>query len=296
MSVTMGKLIICNGKQAEKPFYFKLTNTYIYSLEELCYFIYHNVDTITVELYQDSFLHWLEHEISLPELRKRVEELVGPINKQGECENTENHNHTNLKDIIVTILCSSDYYEEQEIKQLLFIMEQAEQLTPFEKLKKKADNCLKYSQFTQAAKEYERILSSTEVVNLRKDEYGDLKHNLALAKLHMTGPAEALRLFKEAYDNNQNKESLRQYFLTLLLSKQEEVLKVETEKYGITEELRKSFEIELEESFKRAKTSADYDALQDLKECKDTGKITKFYQTAEEITLNFKQEFRLENS
>ncbi|BCJ96160.1 hypothetical protein acsn021_37290 [Anaerocolumna cellulosilytica] len=292
----MGKLIICNGKQAEKPFYFKLTNTYIYSLEELCYFIYHNVDTITEELYQTSFLHWIEHEICLPDLSKRVEELIKPMNEQGAWEKTANPNPTNLKDIIVTILCSSDYYEEQEIKQLLLLMEQAEQLTPFEKLKKKADNCLKYRQYTQAAKEYERILNSKEVLNLRKDEYGDLKHNLALARLHMTGPVEALRFFKEAYDNNQNKESLRQYFFTLLLSKQEEVLKAEAEKYGITEEERKSFEAELEEGFKRAKTSTDYDALQDLKECKDTGRITKFYQAAEEITLNFKQEFRLENS
>lgn len=291
----MGKLIICNGKQTDNPFYFKLTNTYIYSLEELCYFIYHNVDTITEELYQVTFLHWIEQEICQPDLSKRLEELVQPVNRPEGQESIEKGNPSNLKDILVTILCCCDYYGEDEIKQLLRIMEQAEKLTPFEKLKKKADNCLKYGQYTQAAKEYEIILSSKEVVNLRKEEYGDLKHNLALAKLHMTGTAEAARLFKEAYDNNHNKESLRQYLLAQMIGKQEEA-KAEAENYGMNEEERKALEAELEAAYGRAKTSSDYNALQDLIEYKDTGRITKFYQAAEELMEGYKQEFRLENS
>ena len=37
--------------------------------------------------------------------------------------------------------------------------------------------------------EYERLLISDEAVNLSPKDYGDLLHNLALARLHINGPS-----------------------------------------------------------------------------------------------------------
>ena len=36
-------LILCDGRLAEKPYKMPVTRQNIYSLEELCYYIYHNI-------------------------------------------------------------------------------------------------------------------------------------------------------------------------------------------------------------------------------------------------------------
>ena len=38
-------LILCDGRLAEKPYKMPVTRQNIYSLEELCYYIYHNIYT-----------------------------------------------------------------------------------------------------------------------------------------------------------------------------------------------------------------------------------------------------------
>ena len=39
----MSGYILCQTKKADKPFFVESINTNIYSLEELCYFLYHNL-------------------------------------------------------------------------------------------------------------------------------------------------------------------------------------------------------------------------------------------------------------
>ena len=52
-------LILCDGRLAEKPYKMPVTRQNIYSLEELCYYIYHNIYTITEEFFQESLADWL---------------------------------------------------------------------------------------------------------------------------------------------------------------------------------------------------------------------------------------------
>src|SRR5690606_39682384 len=54
--------------------------------------------------------------------------------------------------------------------------------------------------------------------DLPKD-YGDLLHNLALARLHINGPERASELFLHAYERNQRQESLIQYLYCIWLDR-----------------------------------------------------------------------------
>ena len=62
----MGKFILCAGPLAKEPYHFALTNTDVYSLEELGYYLYHNIYTISLKTFDEHFFRWI-HFHSLEE-------------------------------------------------------------------------------------------------------------------------------------------------------------------------------------------------------------------------------------
>jgi tetratricopeptide (TPR) repeat protein len=278
----MGKLIICNGKHAYIPYYFKITNTKVYSIEELCYYVYNNMELLNEDFFGEALILWLKDELCLEDRADKLREIK--------------NNKGSLKEYAVSILCSSDYYTESEIKRFIRNLDELVNLSPYEKLKKKGDNCLKYRQFAEAAAVYEKILEGEEVTSLSSEEYGNLLHNLAIIKLHMVGIAEAAEGFKEAYERNKNPESLKQYLMALKLSKQEDILSEEAKTYGVTEALKDEILAEVNTSLEEAEQTEEYKIVEEFRECKQTGKINQLYRIADELINGWKQEFRREHS
>ena len=234
------------------------------------------------EFFGDLLVTWMSTELQLEESANKLQELINM--------------DAGLKDLVVCILCSADYYTEMEIKQLLQTMDEMTKLTPIEKRMNKANNYLKYRQFTEAATEYENILNGKDVVNLTGEEYGDLVHNLAVVQLNTVGVVLAADSFKEAYERNHNAESLKQYLYSLKMSKQEERFLQECLAYEVSQESQEEIQNEIELKFMEAETSDEYKVVGKLKECKQVGKMSQYYKMAEELIGQWKQEFRRENS
>ena len=51
----MSSLILCNTVKASNPYNFRLTDTNIYTIEELCYYIYNNIYIITEEIFDEEW-------------------------------------------------------------------------------------------------------------------------------------------------------------------------------------------------------------------------------------------------
>jgi hypothetical protein len=278
----MGNLIICNGVPTTKPYYHKVTGTSIYSIEELCYYIYNNIDIMNNEFLNESLAKWIDTELKLGDRGEKLLELMGK--------------NASMKDIIVFILCSADYYSESEIKKLIVHMDNFSLLTPLEKKKKTADNFLKYKKYNMALNEYEEILFGKESVKLTSIEYGNLLHNLAIAKLNTKGAYYAANDFKHAYEGNHNELSLKQYLMALKISKQEEAFVNAVSEYNISKEYIETIDNSLEIDYLELENSKEMKVIEELMEYKRSGNISKFYQTADEVIYNFKEEFRLENA
>lgn len=278
----MEKLIICNGKQAYIPYYFKITNTKVYSIEELCYFVYNNVEMLNEDFFGEPLIRWLKDELDLEDRANKLREIKSQAGS--------------FKEIAVSILCSCEYYTESEIKNFIHNLDELVKLSPYEKLKKKADNYLKFRQFAEAAITYDKILDGEDVKSLSSEEYGNILHNLAIIKLHMVGITEAAESFKEAYERNKNPESLKQYFMALKLSKQDSIFLEEINAYGVTETLKDEILDEINTSLDEAKQSQEYKIMEEIQECKLTGRINQMYRIADELINGWKQDFRRENS
>ena len=67
--------ILCQGDLAKEPYIIPISEVPVYSLEELCYYMYHNIYTVTEEFFDENLVHWLKGQVHLRTLAMKMEKL-----------------------------------------------------------------------------------------------------------------------------------------------------------------------------------------------------------------------------
>lgn len=278
----MSSLILCNTVKAENPFYFELTGTNIYTIEELCYYIYNNIYIITEEIFNDDLVFWLREELEMAELSEKISDML--LHKNS------------LKDLVVTIFCSADYYTEKEIKALIEIMDSLEGMPILLRRKMKADNYMKYKNFSLAMKEYESILKSPKINELDSKDQGNIIHNLGIVRMNVSSFSAAAECFKDAYAKNNNKESLIHYLCALKLDKRDEEYEDALMNYNVKNDTI----IDIEERFLRlgreAKSSSKYIMVDRLINLKHEGRVNEYYEAIDKMIGDWKLDYKRKRS
>lgn len=274
----MGKIILCSGRYAKTPYIFRRMGTEIYSAEELAYYITHNLETIADEIFAEDLADFMEDGLGLPERAERFRELL--------------HRQSGVKDVVVCILCSTDYYTEEEIKGVLDKIDEINALTPVQRRKLRADNYLKRGNAREALEEYEKILHSRENAELGIGEYGDVLHNLAVILMYSDRFTQAAGYFREAYERNRNKESLKCYLYALALAGEREKAAEEAKLYGISHEEETEFFLELERLSLEAEGLPAYYDLEALITDSAAGNREKCEREFSEMIEKEKEEYR----
>lgn len=274
----MGRLILCHDANAKEPFFFKETNTKVYTIEELCYYIFNHIYTITEDIFDLELFMWLEKQLEMKELKEELLRL-----KQSE--------HT-MKDLAVVLLCSCDYYNEQEIRALVDIIDELEHLTMQERRKIKAHNYLASNQYGNALREYEIMLEEENAKELTTEQYGDILHNIAVIHTQLNSYSEASIIFKEAYSRNQKEETLKQYLIALKIERKEDTLEQEALHFGVDEEVLKEINSLWIKKQEEAKQIEEYNMIEKLKELKEQGLVSQYYGQIEQILNQWKKDYR----
>ena len=277
----MGKVILCTGKTARNPYYFLSTGTRVYTIEELCYYIYHNIETVSEELVCPELVAFLRNELGLEERANQLEKLYAT--------------HAGIKDIIVLILCSADYYEEEEIRALLSELDTLNEMTPLQRKKRAANQYLENGQYREAMKAYRNILYSREPVEMNSIEYGDILHNLAVLYAKTGAFLTAAEEFRAAYERNGNKESLKQYLYALKLARQEDQFEKELSRLADNRPLLDEIENELFHVADYEDNTYDYHELMRIRNLKESGRVSEYYKAVEEFIGRLKNKYRAEN-
>ena len=63
----MSGYILCQTQKAKIPYYIENISTNVYSLEELCYYFYHNLYLVDETILNEQLCRWLQEELELPE-------------------------------------------------------------------------------------------------------------------------------------------------------------------------------------------------------------------------------------
>lgn len=214
--------ILCKGDLAKEPYVIPVSGVSVYSLEELCYYIYNNIYSVTEEFFDSRLAVWLREQVHEEGTAQKMRVLI--------------ERHNSLTDLVVTLLCSCDYYKEDEVRKLVEVMDAIANLPPHKKNKIKADNYLKAGRYGKSLQEYKKLLYGKQAEEFTTEEYGDLLHNQAIALYYVSSFHEAAQGFKEAYARNQRKESLVHYLYVLLLDGEEELFDKESLSFGMEPE------------------------------------------------------------
>ncbi|WP_026834546.1 hypothetical protein [Eubacterium xylanophilum] len=214
--------ILCKGSRAKKPYIVPISEEKIYSIEEMCYYIYNNIYKITEEFFTDDLPAWIRDELHMLYLAKKMKQLID-----------EKHD---IKDLVVTIMCACDYYREEEIVKLVTVMEKIAHLPSYKRNKMKADQYLSAGKYSISLLEYRSILNHPSVKMFSDEERGALLHNQAVALLHVSSFEEAEKSFEEAYIMNKREETKLQYLFMLLFENKQREFEEKAVSMGVTPE------------------------------------------------------------
>ncbi|NLZ80731.1 MAG: tetratricopeptide repeat protein [Clostridiales bacterium] len=227
----MGKLLLCTGKRAEIPFAFPGGHVNLYSIEELCYYLYHNIFNITDEMIDSRLVNFLHDQLDMKFLAGRIESLIKINSFMGEK--------------VMAIMASSNYYTGEELTEFREKVNSIGNLTLEERLKFRGDSYLKNKQYPLAIKQYLELLNAKNNPLIDHDIYAKTWHNLGVAYMRVFLFEEAVKCFESAYKISEELVILESFLKSLKITEKEEMYQEVIQ--GIDEEIRGKWESKWEQ-------------------------------------------------
>ena len=143
----MNNVHLCIGNYAKKPFYVNLSDIYLYSMEELCYYFIDKIYFFDYTIVGQELVDWIRNECGMQELADELDVYV--------------RKHVSAVAFVTTILEKTGIYDENIIKKVDRILKEQADLSPFERLKKRAEYFYQGGKFRQALLIYTDLLART---------------------------------------------------------------------------------------------------------------------------------------
>lgn len=273
----MGRIILCEARQAIIPYVFTNTKVEVYSYEELCFYIYNNVALLNREQFQGKMVQWLKTELEMNALADKLMELLAA--------------EASFMDILVAILSAGTYYETAEIRQFIDKQELVALLPEEEKQKLKADSFLMYRRFLKAISLYDEILRQKDTIEDQRF-LGDVLHNKGVALAKNMELTKAKLCFLEAFEKNHKKPSLEAYIMLRLLEDSPETVGQEATTFGMEEADFARLTMQMEDAVEDSENTVVYTRYQKALYNKDHGDYEAFNQRIDMLLNQWKEEFR----
>lgn len=202
----MDNVILCNGKYAANPYYLVEDNLHIYSVEELCYYLYKNAFLIQEDFFTEELLNWMDKELGLAEWVTQLKLLKG---KEEELLRSMEY-----------LFRMTGYYDGEDVQHVRGVLKDSNHLSVTERKKVRADAYCKKQRYAKAAAEYEQLLKETDAdqVKFRAKLY----HNLGVCAAGMFLYKNAEEYFEQAFHEYPNTESYVQFLSAKKLSSSQE--------------------------------------------------------------------------
>lgn len=193
----MGSLILCHKKRAKQPYEIKRVHIWIYTIEELCYYVCNNLYLIDHTIMNRQLCGWIDTEL---EMKALAESLRDELSKN--CSEEQ---------FVLTLLRGSDIYAQSEINKIQGILESLQNQKEVEKVKYKADTLFESGEYSAAVIVYQSILHKEWDDSVDKEFYGQIYGCLGSAYGNLFLYKEAAEAYREAVKVCDNPEMLKAY-------------------------------------------------------------------------------------
>ncbi len=201
----MGQYLLCH-KMAEVPYEMEEMGLHIYSAEELCYYIFHNLAMIDESFICEALMAFIRNDLDMPELAEKVKRS---FQSPADLENT-----------LLVILRNVAYYTEEEMVQFQENMAQLHRKSPLERAKERADLLYSRHKYQNAVKAYGSIVNQSRDLRVKAGFYAEVLQHMAVCCMHLHMHAEALSCLKTAYGENRDMRILEQIYDFCVMTRQ----------------------------------------------------------------------------
>ncbi len=272
----MGKVLLCTGAYAKKPYYFENVCVNVYCIEELCCLLAANPFMIDVGIMDKSLVEWIETECGLKDLSHQLLSLFRRGIQPGI--------------FVDTIMDYVKYNAVSERKKIKEALTDSAGLSECERRKKQGDYLLRNGRYQMAITEYDRILRELED---GEEEFGaKIYHNLGVAYSKLFRFESAAKYLQKAYEISKNKESGIQYLIAAreIMSENSYIsfIAENGQYYELSLEVEKLYQ-ESKTQFEATRESRMLSALSIFKE---EGNTSSYYEEIDKVILGLKETYR----
>ncbi len=271
------QLYMCLGTLSPTPYFLSGLGVNIYSMDELCYYLCVNAYILDNDLIDVRLCDFIRDNLEMPELSNKLRIMIKDRKPLGE--------------MVTTILVDTKYCNDEEIARIKQILVDNASLSFAAKRKVRGDNLLCANKYTRAIEEYQYVL---QVLNKEEEPelYGAILHNVGCAYSMMFLLEKAAEYFKKAYDTDESRDSLLMYLICLrLTAKKEEYDKIVV-KNGYDDRIALEA-MRILTTAREAQIDTPYgDAMKEILELHDAGKVSEFYRTLDTTLEAWKSEYR----
>ena len=281
----MGGLILCK-KKAEIPLYVELSDISIYSMEELCYYLYHNIYAIDGSFFDEAFFEFLKH-MGEQALIQRL--------------NTDILSGKNYLNLVSDIIYSVDYYSEEEKEKINYELMEIMKRTPAENRKARADILRERGKYTEALQEYYVVIED-EKLGATDRNLAESWNNIGVLKTQAFRYAEAVRCFERAMDIQQQQEFLDNIICALIMNERYQAEGGEESKrtlkkdmifkYHIDNQLFEKYARVIEQEEEKIRFSQETIEFQETMSFQGKSDISQYYKEVNRVMTEWKTEYR----
>lgn len=204
----MSGYILCQLKRADMPYYIENISTNIYSIEELCYYFYHNIYLLDETILNEHLCDWIRKELGLEKLYRKLYKILEDGDGTGE--------------FILAVFKEINYLTHKEFKELNAALNLLEQQPAILREKKKGDYLVGNKMYVNAIRIYENALLKEDKEGLGVQFSGGIYHNMGCAYLNLFQFKEASECFLKAYELLHTKMVLQHYLTVCYMMNPEE--------------------------------------------------------------------------
>lgn len=270
----MGGLIVCYGTTAKEPYVINSIGKKIFTLEELCFYVWQYAHLLEEECIDETLIEWIKNQLGMQNLASQLEQI--PREKGS------------MKEVALCIIRSTGYLSEDELAQYEKDLKMMGRMTGFQRNLRKADDLVRNRKYYRAVLEYKKLLKDEEAQD--KKNQVKLYHNLGVAYSRMFFFKQGAECFLKAFLMEPGRESLRQYKLAVRLCAEE------MEEDELVQEFpsSSSVDVQIQEEIEKTleKKPGKIRDMDELLQHKDSGNIGKYYDKLEEILHVWQSECR----
>lgn len=273
----MDGVILCS-RQTDKPFLIKENRINIYSIEELAYYLYNNIYFVDRKFFSDELVAFIRNDLNMPALAEKMEKHIRFDNS--------------YSDILLLIIKYSDFYSEDEIKDLEYVITKLGDKSTDERMLLRAETFMEKHKYSHAFEIYDKIIKKADNAKLTDQSKGDMWSNLGKIYVRRFNYDKAMEAFDkscEFYESDNAKENL---ILASICGKNEDKVQEYALKYHINDEKVERLRLRLMEAKKDVISSTEYSKLNDVLIYDGSINLDEYYCKIQRIINNWENAYR----